>query len=74
MRILERVAGWCEAMVRLSNDLSPLSRRTESESKWTSSVMLRKGKGLVRARKVTKCMFRNLSGTAGYYSSSQSCI
>ena len=29
-RILERVAGWCEAMVRLSNDLSPLSRRTES--------------------------------------------
>ena len=33
LRILERVAGWCEAMVRLSNDLSPLSRRTESESK-----------------------------------------
>ena len=32
LRILERVAGWCEAMVRLSNDLSPLSRRTESES------------------------------------------
>ena len=33
LKILERVAGWCEAMVRLSNDLSPLSRRTESESK-----------------------------------------
>ena len=27
--------------------------------------MLRKGKGLVRARKVTEIVFRNLSGTAG---------
>ena len=26
---LERVAGWCEAMAELSNDLSLLSRRTE---------------------------------------------
>ena len=27
--------------------------------------MLRKGKGLVRVRKVTESIFRNLSGTAG---------
>ena len=30
LKNLERVAGWCEAMGMHSNDLSPLSRRTES--------------------------------------------
>ena len=30
---LERVAGWCEAMAELSNDLSLLSRGTERNLK-----------------------------------------
>ena len=34
---LERVAGWCEAMAELSNDLSPLSRRTEKL--WLSRLL-----------------------------------
>ncbi len=65
MQNLERVAGWCEAMAELSNDLSPLSRRTERQSRVDSFRNAALRQRACWSPVSDGNIFRNLSGTAG---------